>query len=339
MATAPTLVIQTAFLGDVVLTTPLLETLARRHGPVDVVTTAAAAPLLETHPAVRRVLRYDKRRSDRGLTGLLRLARRLRAEGYQIAYLPHRSLRSALLAWLAGIPRRVGFHTGWPVLYTGVRTRPAVGHEIDRLLALGDEPAAHQAAPSLGITASDAAAAEAVLREVGSESPFVALAPGAIWGTKRWPGYGALAGQLAPRAAVIAVGGPDDAGLCDAIVAAARGAGGRAVSACGRLSLRESAALIGRAAVLVTNDSAPLHLAAAVGTPVVAIFGPTVTAFGFGPRGPRDVVVEHRTMPCRPCSSHGPPVCPLGHHRCMTEIRVEAVLHAVEETGALHRRD
>jgi len=339
MATAPTLVIQTAFLGDVVLTTPLLETLARRHGPVDVVTTPAAAALLETHPAVRHVVPYDKRRADRGIRGLLRLARRLRAEHYQIAYLPHRSARSALLAWLAGIPRRVGFRSGWPVLYTGVRTRPAAGHEIDRLLALADAPPHHQVAPSLGITSADVAAAETVLREIASDGPYVALAPGAIWGTKRWPGYVALAQQLAPRAAVIAVGGPDDVRLGDEIVAAARDAGGRAINACGRLGLREAAALIGRATVLVTNDSAPLHLAAAVGTPVVAIFGPTIPAFGFGPRGPRDVVVEHRAMPCRPCSSHGPQVCPLRHHRCMIEIRVEAVIHAIEETGALHHRN
>src|SRR3989449_3590394 len=100
------LVIQTAFLGDVVLTTPLLEVLAARHGPVDVVTTPAATPLLETHPAVRRVIPYDKKGRDRGLAGLFRLARALRAEQYECAYLPHRSLRTALAAWLARIPQR-----------------------------------------------------------------------------------------------------------------------------------------------------------------------------------------------------------------------------------------
>src|SRR5207302_8896097 len=87
------LVIQTAFLGDVVLTTPLLEALARRHGPVDVVTTPAAAPLVETHPAVRRVIPYDKRGKDRGPGGLVRFARTLPAERYAWAYLPHRSTR------------------------------------------------------------------------------------------------------------------------------------------------------------------------------------------------------------------------------------------------------
>ncbi|HXJ31537.1 MAG TPA: glycosyltransferase family 9 protein, partial [Gemmatimonadales bacterium] len=163
-----TLVVQTAFLGDVVLTTPLLSVLAERHGPVDVVTTPAAAPLLETHPAVRRVIPYAKRGADRGFAGLLRLGRSLRAERYAFAYLPHRSLRSAALAVIARIPRRIGFADGWRLLYTGSRPRPATGHEIDRLLALADVLPHHQTAPTLGLTALDVAAAEAALRAGGN---------------------------------------------------------------------------------------------------------------------------------------------------------------------------
>ena len=335
----PTLVVQTAFLGDVVLTTPLLAALAARHGPVDVVTTPGAAPLLETHPAVRRVIPFDKKGADRGLGGLWRLARRLRAERYEIAYLPHRSLRSAALAWLAGVPRRIGFHDGWRALYTGVRRHPETGHAIDRLLALADVPPKHQTPPSLELTLSDRAAAERWLRDAGISGTFVALAPGSIWGSKRWPYYAELGARLAARVAVVAVGGKEDAALGDAIVHAAREAPHRAANACGALTLRQAAALLGRAAVLVTNDSAPLHVAQAVETPTVAIFGPTIPAFGFGPRGPRDQALGVTGLSCRPCSRHGPPSCPLGHHHCMRQLNVEAVLHAIEETGALRRRD
>ena len=333
------LVIQTAFLGDVVLTTPLLEALAARHGPVDVVTTPAAAPLLDTHPAVRRVIPYDKRGADRGLLGLRRLARTLAAENYAVAYLPHRSLRTALVARLAGIPRRVGFAGGWRPLYTDVRARPTRGHEIDRLLALAGV-APSNARPSLCLTAADRAATEVFLREHGIGEPFVALAPGSIWGSKRWPYYGELAEQLAARAAIVAVGGPEDAALGEQVVKAAAVGRGRwrAVNACGTLSLRQSAEVIRRARVLVTNDSAPLHLGQAVETPTVAIFGSTVPAFGFGPRGPRDRVVEIAGLACRPCSAHGPPTCPLAHHRCMRDIAVDRVLAAIEETGTLQPR-
>jgi len=329
------LVIQTAFLGDVVLTTPLLEALARRAGPVDVVTTPAARPLIETHPGVRRAIPYDKRGRDRGMAPFLALARALRAERYEAAYLPHRSLRSAVLAWLARIPRRVGFHDGWPLLYTEVRHRPADGHESDRLLALAGEPP-HSFAPRLSPTPADEAAVDAWL---GLDGGFVALAPGSIWGTKRWPYYKELAERLAPRAAIVIVGGSEDSDLAASITEAVGRSGGRAVSACGRLTLRQSAVLIGRARLLVTNDSAPLHLASAMGTPVVAVFGPTIPEFGFGPVRERDASVGLVGLVCRPCSDHGPPACPLGHHKCMRELSVDRVLAAIEETGALRRRD
>lgn len=338
---SPALVVQTAFLGDVVLTTPLLAVLAERHGPVDVVTTPAAAPLLETHPAVRRVLVYDKRKADRGLAGLQQLARRLRAERYAVAYLPHRSLRSAALARLARIPRRVGYMDGWRSLYTEARPRPRDGHEIDRLLALVDATPHQGTRPTLQLVASDVARAEAEIRSAAVAPPFVALAPGSIWGSKRWPHFAALARRLTQHFHVVLVGGPDDAALADTIVAAATDANSahRVVSLCGRLSLRESAAVIREAAILVTNDSAPLHFAQAVETPTVAIFGPTIPAFGFGPRGPHDVVVGLDRLACRPCSPHGPAACPLGHHRCLQAVSVEDVLRAMEETGAVHRRD
>jgi len=327
-----TLVIQTAFLGDVVLTTPLLSAVAADSGPVDVVTTPIAAPLLETHPAVRRVIAYDKRGSDRGWSGLRKLARRLQAEQYGRAYLPHRSLRSAALGVLARIPSRIGFSGPWSLLYTESRPKPARGHESDRLLALADKPPGVYA-PHLRPTGADEQAVAALINEA-----FVALAPGSIWGSKRWPYYPELAARLAERVAVAVVGGPDDVELGDRIVAAVRPSGRRAVNACGRLTIRQSASLIGRAALLVTNDSAPLHLATAMGTPIVALFGPTVTEFGFGPLRAGDVALGLDGLQCRPCSPHGPPQCPLGHHRCMRDITVEAVLAAIEEIGALRRR-
>lgn len=328
----PTLVIQTAFLGDVVLTTPLLSALAAHHGPVDVVTTPIAAPLLETHPAVRQVIPYDKRGTDRGWAGVRRLARRLRAERYERAYLPHRSLRTATLALLARIPSRIGFAGGWSFLYTAAGPKPAVGHESDRLLALADQ-ASGAYPPHLRPTAADEQAAAAII-----DGAFIALAPGSIWGSKRWPYYPALAARLGERIAVVVVGGKDDVGLGEQIVAAVRPSGREAINACGRLTLRESAALIGRASALVTNDSAPLHLATAMGTPIVGLFGPTVTEFGFGPLRAGDVALGRDGLECRPCSPHGPPECPLGHHRCMRDLTVEAVMTAIEDLGALRRR-
>lgn len=320
-----TLVIQTAFLGDVILTTPLLTAIAGRDGPVDVVTTPAAAPLLESHPAVHRVIRYDKRGADRGWRGLLRLAGRLRRNRYARAVLPHRSWRTAALARLAGIPDRTGFAGPAGILYTGRVPRPGTGHEVERLLALAPDRPHQTPRVVLGLTEEDRSAAAQWLEARALGPGFVALAPGSIWGTKRWPYYAELAAGL--EWPVVVLGGAEDRPLAESVAQAA--AGGRGYNAAGQLSLRVSAAILEHADLLVTNDSAPLHLATACGLPVVAIFGPTVPAFGFGPRGSGDRVIEHSGLPCRPCSPHGPQRCPLGHHRCMREIPVEMVLEAV----------
>jgi heptosyltransferase-2 len=178
--------------------------------------------------------------------------------------------------------------------------------------------------PWIALTTEDRLKADAWLTGAGLSRPFVALAPGARWRTKQWPGFAELAARLEWPMAVI--GGAEDRPAAEQIVAAAAG---RAHSAAGILDLRESAAVIDRAMLLVTNDSLPLHLATALARPIVAVFGPTAPAFGFGPLHPDDRVVEHPALPCRPCSAHGPEVCPLGHHRCMKEVGVEQVLLAV----------
>jgi heptosyltransferase-2 len=331
------LVIQTAFLGDVVLTTPLLSALAARYGPVDVVTTPAAATLLQHHPAVAEVIAYDKHGRARGFRGIRRLGAELRSRRYHRVYLPHRSVRSAVLGVWSGAPERIGFADSAAAITYSLRVpRNPDGHEVDRVLALAGPEASERYPVSLGLNPADHAAAEVWLRDHGISSPFIVLAPGSVWATKRWPYYGELAATLPEK--VVIVGGREDMALAQAIVGAT---GGKAVSAAGALSLRESAALIQRARCLITNDSAPLHLATAVGTPIVALFGPTVPEFGFGPRRPGDVALGHAELSCRPCSSHGPPACPLGHHRCMRELSVDAVKRALatvasaEESGAI----
>ena len=151
---------------------------------------------------------------------------------------------------------------------------------------------------------------------------LVALAPGSVWATKRWPYYAELAKLLATDAQIAVIGGAADATLAAEIGAAT---GGAAVDTTGQLSLLASAELIGRAAALVTNDSAPLHLASAMNTPTLAVFGPTVPEFGFGPLAEISESVGLDGLPCRPCDRHGPQRCPLGHWRCMRELSADDI--------------
>ena len=321
------LVIQTSFLGDMVLTTPLLAYLADA-GPVDVVCTPAAGILLENHPAVREVIVYDKRGRDRGAGGMLRLAMRLRERRYDAAYLAQGSVRSGALAFVARIPERVGFVTSAGRSFYTTRIAPIDNaHHAARLLSLGTRdplreiPAAVMR-PRLYPGERERVAVDEVLgaNTFGGEQ-IIALAPGSVWATKRWPYYRELGSMLAALGRVVVVGSEADRPLAAAIAAATP----TAIDATGRLSLLAAAELIGRAAVLVTNDSAPLHLGSATDTPTVAIFGPTVPEFGFGPLASQSVVVGHTALACRPCDRHGPRRCPLGHWRCMREITADDV--------------
>lgn len=188
-------------------------------------------------------------------------------------------------------------------------------------------------APALGLTDADREWARGWLEQADMDQPFIAVAPGSVWATKRWPYYAELAAEL--PGPVVVVGGPDEVGLAQAIVARDPS---RIHSAAGALPLRASAALIELAELLVTNDSAPLHLAGAVQTPVIAIFGPTVPGFGFGPLGATDQIAEVTHLNCRPCSRHGPMVCPLMHHRCMKDLEVGRVLEAIGRQRAAAAR-
>lgn len=311
-----------------VLTTPLIAHLAR-SGDVDVVTTPAAAALLAGNPAIRNVIVFDKHGADRGVNGVLRIASRVRAANRDaVAYLAQGSLRSATLAVVAGYRERVGFDTSagrW--LYTRRVAYRADQHHAERLirLAVGDGAAVatEALAPSLYPSAADQESVESLLATHGAVGErLIAIAPGSIWATKRWPAFPALARSLSSHGRVAIIGGAGDRELATSITSTTPDA----IDATGRLSLLASAALIRRSALLVTNDSLPQHLASAMGTSTVTIFGPTVPGFGFGPLAPGSFAIGHATLACRPCHPHGPAVCPLGHHRCMKDLAEAAVL-------------
>lgn len=322
------LVIQTAFPGDVILSTPLIRRAAERLGmPVDVVVIPAGASVLQNNPHIREVMVFDKQGQDAGLGGLWRMAKKLHGRRYGTAYLAQGSLRSALLAFLARIPRRIGFRgAAGNRLYTHAVMDAGEPHQIEKLLRLADG-APDRREPEIFPSAGDRDAVDALLAEAGIGSDFVALAPGSAWGTKRWPYFAELAHALSSDTALAIVGGPGDRADARAI----RTAMGNAPIAdgTGRLTMLQSGELIRRAKVLVSGDTAPVHLASAVGTPVVEIYGPTIPQFGFAARPELSRLVEPDPMACRPCSHHGPAVCPLVHHKCMRDTPISRVLAEV----------
>ena len=333
--------VQTAFLGDVILTTPLVAALRRRFPTAEIamLVTPAATALVAAHPGLDRVLLDDKRGSGRGARGLFRLVRMLRRERFTIALAAHKSLRTALALRAAAIPRRIGFATApGAALYTDRVPRPPDGHDRDRLLALlapldivPDAAATH---PWIGVDATTRARATTLLAPHDDGRPFAAICPGSAWRTKRWPAhaFAALVRHLdADGYRCLLLGGPDERALTAEVAAAAAG---RAVDLGGATDLALLAAVVARAAIVVSNDSGPMHVASALDVPQVAIFCATVPAQGYGPLGRRAVVVE-RDLSCRPCGRHGGERCPRGTDDCMELVGVDDVRAAVDRVRAL----
>ncbi len=334
------LVIQTSFLGDVILTTPLIAELSKR-GPVDALVTPEGASVLANNPHLRGVFRYDKRSTYGSALGLWQTVRTIRSKRpYDKVYLAQGSYRSGLLGMMTGASERIGFasSTGRALYTREVKYRPEL-HHAARLWSLAmtesaDPPTAVQIRPRLYPSDDDRRMVDGFVRRGDNpDAPFIALAPGSAWGTKRWPYYVELARTLAPDFRIAIVGSQADAAIaaqmCDVV-----GRGG-VINTVGSLSLLASAELIGRAQAIVTNDSAPQHLASAMGTPTLAIFGPTVPEFGFGPLAERRAVAGHEHLGCRPCHRHGPKRCPLGHWRCMRELTTDHIASLL--TGVLNQ--
>jgi len=332
-------IIQTAFIGDVALVFHLVQAIRDLHDKahITLVTTPAGASLATCIPALDTIIAYDKRGSRRGWKGIRSLAAELRPHADCILA-PHRSLRTTLLAVLSGASYSVGYdRSALSFLYRRRVPYPFHLHEAERNLALltpfADVPPnviSHPSSPVVNIPERVGHRVNMLLGETGiqTEKPLLVLAPGSIWPTKRWPEeYAASAAAVLRERGwnVVLSGSRDDEELCNRIAARSG-----VVSLAGKTGLPETLALLQQADILVSNDSAPTHLANLVHCPVITIFGPTSPMFGFAPRGGNDRVVEVQ-LECKPCSIHGQKECPLGTHACMRTIYPDRIVQEVAE--------
>lgn len=323
------LVVRLTALGDVVLSSVVLGAL-RAHfqdAAIDLCTSPAYAPLFTGHPALREVLPLARGASVWGA------ARALRSRRYDAVIDLQHKVRTGVFARLLGARQRVVFvkrrgRELWRSL-AGKPLRPGAHTAELYLRALAPlgvpMPAPGTARLFVPVQPQARLAVDGWLAQARlGPGAFVALAPGAAHATKRWPlaSFVALAERVRAAGLVpVGVGGPPDAQALDALAAAG------VCVAPAAWPLTELAALLARARALVCGDTGPAHLAAAVGTPVVSVFGPT-DPVRWSPYGVPHRVVT-RGLVCAPCSDHGGPVCPLGTHACL------AVLGADEVAGAL----
>jgi heptosyltransferase II len=327
------LAVRFSSIGDILLATPLLRAIRRRHrdASITVLTKQAYVPLLSHNPNVNRIIALGPSHS------LRRVAGEVRAGSFTHRLDLHGSLRSHALRILAP-----GRWTSYPKHRLArallIRTkqnryrdhRPVPERYFSAARDLDVSPDGAPPEFSLGPEAEREASAWLATSGLAPDRPLIAVAPGAAHATKRWPleHWRALVSQIVSGgASVVIVGGPDDSRLG----ASLDSGHGQMASAAGIFGLQTTGALLRRSTAVVSGDTGVMHMATGVGTPVVALYGPTVEPFGFFPYTRRASVLE-LALSCRPCSSQGGPRCPLGHHRCMLEIRPDLVYDSVRRS-------
>jgi len=350
------LIIQTAFIGDVVLATPLIEKL-RQHYPdatIDFLVRKGNESLLQNHPHLRRVLIFDKKNGK--YHNLFKLIREIREEKYNVVINVQRFFASGLMTVLSGAKQTIGFDKNPMSAFFSKKvphhiSADAVGdHEVKRNLSLIEHLTDDTfVKPKLYPSQAD-------FEKIKVVQPYICIAPASVWFTKQYPKerWIDFIKIIPPEYTVYLMGAKSDKELCEDIVAAVSSSplmlrpadshpratapqppltthDSRLTILAGQLSFLESAALMQNAAMNYVNDSAPLHFASAVNAPVTAIFCSTVPAFGFGPLSDQSFIVETKLeLTCRPCGLHGKNECPLGHFKC-SEIESHDLLSMLND--------
>lgn len=330
------LLIQTAFIGDVILATSLLEKLHHEvpQAKIDFLLRKGNESLLEGHPFVNEVLIWDKKKGK--YKALFHIWQGIRQEAYEVVINVQRFFSTGFITSFSKATKTIGFDKNPLASFFSDK----VAHQIPSIGAGTYDPQAtgtytHEIERNCGLAArltqSDRVflprlyPSETDYHQVQQTNPYFCIAPTSVWGTKQLPAekWLHLISQLPSDHLIFLLGAPSDVDACAAIQKSS--VHPQIYNQAGKLSLLQSAALMRGAVMNYVNDSAPLHLASAMNAPVTAFFCSTVPAFGFTPLSEKSTIVEVATpLPCRPCGLHGHKECPRGHFRCAKEIIISA---------------
>ncbi len=326
--------LQTAFLGDIILTTAAMSLIAKRFPSwkQHLITTHVGAKALEQHPCISQILVFDKKKSTR--QEFSRIKSHL-PHANTLLLQPHKSFRSSLLRSYLKFPSITYAETSLGCSATVQISRVAVLHEAHRI-ALLLEP--------LGISREEILASRPFFPvEKNPSIPAwqnflqnrtrkkIGIAPGSVWGTKRWPieSFCTLSRRLAEHGFnLVLLGAKEEQPLAAQMLEAVGPRSDQVLNTAGITSFLDLRWIFPQLDLVISNDSAPIHYASACNVPTLALFGATVSAMGFGPLAERSQVVEVEGLPCRPCGDHGPQICPLTHFRCMRDLSVDRIYNA-----------
>lgn len=326
------LIIHTAFIGDIVLSTSLIKKIKDTYPDSDItyVTTPSGEAILKNNPHLNNIIVYDKRGEHKGISGVWQLGKRLRYENFNMVITPHRYLRSSILSWLSRSPIRKGYDiASGSCLFTEKIKYDRTKHEVEKLLSFVAPENKKRYEIELYPGEKEKMKGDNLWKEnLLEDKKVVVLAPGSKWFTKQWPVeyFNKLAESLKKLSNVrlIVVGGKDEINLPIEKE--------NIIDMRGKTSLLELADILSRADVVVTNDSSPIHIASAFKKPrIFALFGPTIEKFGFFPWSLNSKVFQVDGLKCRPCGIHGGKSCPEKHFKCMRDILPEEVFNEIKK--------
>ncbi len=323
------LIIQTAFIGDVILATAVAEKLHHKYpdAQIDFVLRKGNEALLENHPFIKTVFAWDKKQGK--IKNLLSITKQVRAQHYDSILNLHRFASSGFIAGFSGAKEKSGFDKNpFSFLFTK-KIKHEIGtgiHEVERNQQLIEHLTDNKAAkPKLYPSIENS---NAVKKYKGQA--YVCLAPTSVWFTKQYPKekWIELCDQLPNNLTIYLLGAPSDFNACEGIKSKVINHKSKEIiNLAGKLNFLESAALIKDAEMNYVNDSAPMHIASAMNAKTTAIYCSTVPAFGFGPLADNAQIVETKiALNCRPCGVHGHKECPKGHFKCGFSIETAELL-------------
>ena len=336
---APILLVPYVWIGDFVRCHSVVQLLKARwpERAVDILSSTLCAPLADYMPGVRKTVVHDLPRGRLAYSEHARLAEKLAPERYGTALIMSRKWKAALAPYLAGIPERVGFLGEMRLMLLndirpGEKKYPTMAEQCAALALPRDSKLSPLPEPKLKASEAQRKSWRARTGVEKGGKRAVVLAPGSVWSSKRWPisHYARLASLLGERGYEIWIaGGRGEQPLAAEIRASVPSA--RDLT---DLDLGDGALALGEADAAVTNDSGALHMAAAFGTPTLALFGPTDPAAWMPLNKSAKALLAPEPLDCRPCARH---VCPLGHHKCLVDLTPQAVLASVERALAHSR--
>lgn len=337
-------ILQTAFLGDTALASSMIDKISELYGKdaeTHLLVKKGLEDLFKHDKRVRSIITFDKRKTEKSLFGLIKTIRKIRKLKLDIMINVHRSLRSGLVTFFSGAKIKIGFKEAKLSVLFSKRVKREGSHEVikNHLLLEALDPLFKKIKPDLKSKYRLFAPNKGSIDELNkiSKEPYIVIAPGSKWHTKKWKadGYTKLTEKLLANYNhdIIFTGDKDDKALINNIIGKIKNEKlkNRIVNLADKLNISDLMFLISKASLVITNDSAPQHLAVGLDVPVVSIFGPTVRALGYYPFSDKAVVVEAHEVKCRPCGTHGHMECPRKDHSCMNSIKEEIVYAAVKK--------